>query len=438
MSDRPAAPSGGDSWRAAEQAARRSYGRLVALLAWQWRDLAAAEDALGDAFASALRTWPTAGVPASPEAWLMAAAKRELLMRARHARVEQDPAVLALFDSEGEAPETPAVPDERLRLMFVCAHPAVPEAMHAPLMLQAVLGIEAQAMADAFLVSPAAMAQRLVRAKAGIRDAGVRFDTPEARELPSRLGSVLEAIYGAYTIGKRRGAPLAEAGPAPVPTGLTDEALYLGRVVAALQPDQPEPLGLLALMLFCEARRPAQFGPAGEFVPLAGQDPSRWDHACLREAEALLWRAAAMRKPGVFQIEAAIQSAHCQRAFTHATPWKAIATLYAALAAHFPSTGALIGQAVALAEAGNVDAGFAVLDSLPPRAVKDHQPYWVARAHLLRRAGRTGEAAAATSRAIGLTDDERVRAFLQRGLTDDHGSGNGIGNGSSGDNAGRC
>ena len=401
--------------RAAERVARTSYGRLVALLAYRWRDLAAAEDALSDAFAAALACWPRDGVPASPEAWLMTAARRRLLEAARHRRVEDDPSIAALLAQDEHAPDAPAVPDERLRLLYVCAHPAIAAAARAPLMLQAVLGLEARTIADAFLVSPAAMAQRLVRAKARIRETGLRFEAPEADELPARLAAVLESIYGAYAVGRRLGAMAADAGD-DTTAGLTDEALFLGRLVVALQPDAPEPLGLLALMLHCEARRPAQFDDAGRFVPLAEQDTARWDRTSIDEAERALRRAAGLRSPGVFQVEAAIQSAHNQRLFTGSTPWRAIAELHGVLATHFPSIGAETGRAVALAECGRVGDGIAVLDALPPDATRSYQPYWVARAHLLRIDGRDAPANEALARAIGLTEDRRVRAFLQRAI----------------------
>ncbi len=413
MSERPGpAPPG---WDAAERAARESYGRLVALLAWRWRDLAAAEDALADAFAAALAHWPRDGVPVSPEAWLITAARRRLLEAARHRRVVDDPAVAALFDPEPIAPDAPAIPDHRLKLMFVCAHPALAESVRAPLMLQAVLGLDAATIAAAFLVSPAALAQRLVRAKAKIRATGMRFEEPEAADLPERLDAVLESIYGAYTIGAAITLPEPDAGPAATSTSdLRAEALYLGRLVAALQPASAEAAGLLALMLYCEARRPARIDTNGRFVPLAQQDPRRWDAAALAQAEHSLRRASAIGRPGVFQLEAAIQSAHCQRAFGGSTPWGAIAELYAALVALAPRIGARIGQAVAQAEAGDVPAGLASLAALPEDATRAHQPYWVALAHLRRLAGQQDAAAQALRRAIALTEDPRVRDYLAR------------------------
>ncbi len=389
---------------AAERVARESYGRLVARLAWQWRDLAAAEDALSEAFAAALRQWPEQGVPDAPEAWLAAAAQRRLLHHARHTRLTQDPRVTAVLgDDEPAAPEPADVPDARLRLMFVCAHPALAAHVHAPLMLQAVLGLDAQTIASAFLVSPSAMAQRLVRAKARIRETGLRFETPEARELPGRLAAVLEAIYAAYTLGRQ--------GPDTPAGDLREEALFLARLVVQLLPAQAEAQGLLALLLHAEARRAAQFDSDGRFVPLAAQDPATWNAELIGQAEAALWAAARLRQPGPFQIEAAIQSAHAQRRATGQTPWRAIAQLYAVLVQQHPSLGARTGHAVALAEAGDAAAAMAVLDGLPSEDVAAYAPYWVARAHVLRLAQAPGRAEA-LQRAIGLTDDPRLRDFL--------------------------
>lgn len=393
----------GEAAAATERVARESYGRLVARLAWQWRDLAAAEDALADAFAAALRHWPEQGVPAAPEAWLATAAQRRLLHHARHNRLTLDPRVTAVIDeAEPVAPERQAVPDARLNLMFVCAHPAITANVHAPLMLQAVLGLEAKVIASAFLVSPTAMAQRLVRGKSKIREAGLRFEAPEDRELPDRLSAVLEAVYAAYTLGRQ--ALECTSGD------LRDEALFLARLVTHLLPGQAEAWGLLALLLHAEARRGAQFDTSGRFVPLTSQDPTDWNGDLISEAEAALWTAAKLRQPGPFQIEAAIHSAHAQRRATGQTPWRAIAQLYGVLVEHHPTLGARVGQAVALAEAGEPVAAIALLDAVPKEA-SSYTPYWVARAHVLGLAGDPGRQAA-LQRAIGLTDDPRLRDFL--------------------------
>ncbi len=394
--------------RSAERAARDSFGRLVAYLAWRWRDIAAAEDALAEAFRTALETWPARGVPDNPDAWLLTAARRNLLHAARHARVRDDPAVQILLAEDRVEDAPPLIPDERLRLLFICAHPAIDAAARTPLMLQTVLGLDAARIASAFLVSPATMGQRLVRAKAKIRDAGIAFEAPERAELPERLDAVLEAIYAAYGSGWED-----VAGADPRRRGLAEEAIWLARVAVGLLPDEPEARGLLALMLHCEARRDARRTADGRFVPLSAQSVGLWSAPMIEEAEHELALAARAGQLGHFQLEAAIQSAHAQRVRTGETPWEGIALLYEALAALSPTTGVLVGRAAAVAEVRGARAGLTLLNALLPDTVRNYQPHWVLQAHLLKRLGRHDEAAAATARAIGLTEDPVVRAFLQ-------------------------
>jgi RNA polymerase sigma-70 factor (ECF subfamily) len=295
-----------------------------------------------------------------------------------------------------------AIPDERLRLMFACAHPALEPAVRAPLMLQCVLGFDAAAIGAAFLIAPAAMGQRLVRAKRKIRDAGVPFRVPESDELGARLQAVLDAIYAVFTAGWTE-------------VGLAEEAIWLGRLVALLLDREPEALGLLALMLHVQARRAARRDADGQYVPLAAQNPADWQDELTEEAEALLLRASRMRRIGRFQLEAAIQSAHAARRVTGRTAWSEIVVLYDALLALTGSPVAAVNRAVALGELDGPAAGLAALDSVEedPR-LHEYQPYWAARAALLAELGDADGADAAYVRAITLELDPAVRHFLQR------------------------
>lgn len=372
--------------------------------------MAAAEDALADAFLAALETWPRTGVPHKPEAWLLTAARRRLIDGSRHARVEAGalPALLAAADDAHAAAGADTVfPDERLKLLFICAHPAIDAAVRTPLMLQTVLGLDAARIASAFLVKPATMGQRLSRAKAKIRDAGIRFELPDAMDLPPRLDAVLEAIYAAYGAGWDD-----LAGADPRRRGLASEAIELGRLLRHLMPGEPEVQGLLALMLHCEARREARRTEAGAYVPLSEQDTTRWSRPMIEEAEQLLAEAAQAGRPGRFQLEAAIQSVHALRAGTGVTDWEAVALLYEGVVRAAPTIGALVGRAAAVGEGGDAVKAWALLDAIPSEAVERYQPYWALAAHLLTRLERRGEAAAAYDRAIGLCEDPATREYL--------------------------
>jgi RNA polymerase sigma-70 factor (ECF subfamily) len=397
-----------DAAAAAELAARASYGRLLAYLAARWRDVARAEDALGDALLAALETWPRTGVPDKPEAWLLTAARRRLVDGARHAGVAAAAEADLNVMLEERADASPAaLPDERLALLFVCAHPAIDEAARTPLMLQAVLGLDAARIASAFLVAPATMSQRLVRVKARIREAGIRFEMPAPGELAARLDAVLEAIYAAYGSGWED-----VAGADPRRHGLAEEAIWLGRLLTRLLPDAPEAAGLLALMLHCEARRPARRDAAGRYVPLSEQDVTRWTRPLMEEGERVLAQAARAKAPGRFQLEAAIQSAHAQRALAGTTDWEAIALLYEGLLRCAPTIGARVAYAAALAETRGAHVGLAALEAIPSDAVAAYQPYWALRGHLLKAVGRATQARDAYDRAIGLSEEAAVRSVL--------------------------
>ena len=400
---------------AVESAAREYYGRLIAFLSARTRDVASAEDALSEALLAALTAWPESGIPKSPEAWLLTAARRRLVDRARHEKMRDGSALtLEIIASESFHVSPPGpFPDERLKLLFVCAHPAIDADMRTPLMLQTVLGLEGAEIARAFLVAPATMSQRLVRAKNKIRHAGIAFEVPESHELPERLEAVLDSIYAAYGNGWEDAAGVDTRA-----RGLTEEALWLGRVLLEVMPNEPEVQGLLALMLHCEARRPARRSDEGRFVPLSEQDPQRWNSATIAEAERLLARAAKFGKPGRFQIEAAIQSVHAERARTGYTDWHAIALFYERLVQLSPALGALVARAAAVAEVKGARRGLELLNALDAAAVASYQPYWAVRAHLLKGVNRYDEAVDAFDRALGLADDAAVRRQLLDRLTE--------------------
>lgn len=402
-----------DARDAVERVARVSYGRLIAYLSVRSKDIAIAEDALSEAFATALRTWRGSGIPDRPEAWLLTTARRVLGHRERGRRIREGAVpMIELAYEEAMARAAPEFPDERLKLLFVCSHPDIEAAARTPLMLQAVLGLDAVRIAAAFLTSPAAMSQRLVRAKARIREAALAFEAPETSALASRCSDVLSAIYAAYGTGWD-----AIVGADDGVRGLAAEAVYLARLTVDLMPEQAEAKGLLALILYCEARRDARRDGGGEFVPLDRQDASRWSRDLIVEAEALLVTASRAGAFGRFQTEAAIQSVHVQQAITGVKNTRALIQLYDFLAANHPSLGALVSRAAVYADGHGPDVALRLLDELPAERIVSYQPYWVARSHILHRLGRVEDALAAQEMAVGLTEEPAVRTFLRQRFT---------------------
>lgn len=401
-----------DAGRAAEKVARQSYGKLIAFLAARSRDVSAAEDALSDALAAALRAWPERGIPDNPEGWLLVAARRNLLQSARHRNVRdsaRDTIALAFEEAEERMndAQNAVFPDERLKLLFACTHPAIDRSIHTPLMLQTVLGIDAKRIAQAFVVSSDAVSQRLVRAKIKIRDAGIPFAIPERQILTERLAGVLSAIYAAYGLGWD-----GLDGVEDSRTGLTGEAIWLGRALRSILPEEPEVTGLLSLMLYCEARRHARRDADGVYMPLEQQDTGLWNEIMMAEADALLRIAGTVDRFGPFQCQAAIQSVHATRRRTAATDWEALVTLYRALVMMKPTLGAKVSYAAVIGRAEGAAPALALLDRLEQRSIASYQPYWAVRAHLLAELDENDAATDAYRIAIGLSDSPAVRAFL--------------------------
>ena len=409
----------GSAARSAGVAARDSYGRLLAVLAAATSDLAAAQDALADAFERALRTWPSQGVPNSPDAWLLTVARNRLRDEWKSARAQRTVPLEEGLNSLAQIDDITvgSIPDRRLELMLVCAHPAIERAVRTPLMLNTVLGFTAEQVGRAFSVPPSTMATRLVRAKKRIKAVGIPFRIPDLADLPARMTSVLEAVYGAYVIDWATGPQARE---------LPSEALHLAEVLTTLVPADPEARGLAALIELSAARAPARADADGRFVPLADQDPSLWNPHLISRAHEHLRAAHARGQLGRFQLEAAIQAVHCARnhgAGNHgarghdgATDWPALLTLHRILHAVAPSLGSGVALAAVTAEVDGPAAGLAALDALLAEAgeqARRFQPAKATRAHLLDRLGRAEEAVAAYESAISLTHDTAERQYLE-------------------------
>lgn len=400
----------GPAAHAASLAARDSYGRLLALLSASTSDIASAEDALADAFERALRTWPDQGVPGRPDAWLLTVARNRLRDHWKSAQVQR---TLPLGEDPGAAMHTDdididAIPDRRLELMLVCAHPAIERAAHTPLMLNTVLGFTAEQVGRAFAMPAPTMATRLVRAKKRIKAARIPFRIPDRSHLPARMTAVLEAVYGAYVIDWATTGAQARQ--------LPSEALHLAEVLTRLVPDDPEAHGLAALVQLSASRAPARLDAGGHFVPLPDQDPSLWDSQLIEAAHEHLRAAHARGQLGRFQLEAAIQAVHCARQQAGQTDWPTLLTLHRLLHEMAPSLGSGVALAAATAEVEGPAAGLAALDALLQEAgqqARCFQPARATRAHLLDRLGRSEEAVAAYTSAIDMTHDRAERQYLQ-------------------------
>lgn len=406
-----------DAGTSVEAVFREERGRLLAALVSRFGDLDLAEEVTSEAIESALRHWPVDGVPSKPGAWLLTTARRRAVDRLRRDQALAARIAVLQVEADRADPAPPAdaggeLPDERLQLFFTCAHPALPAEDRTALTLRCLAGLTTPEVARAFLVSPATMAKRIVRAKNRIRANRIPFRVPGVDELPRRLPGVLQVLYSIFTEGYA-----ASGGARLQRVDVAEEAIRLTRVLHRLLPDEREVAGLLALMLLVHARRGARTGPGGELVLLGDQDRADWDHAMIEEGSALVLVALTGGPPGAYGVQAAIAALHDEAADVASTDWPQIVALYDVLLRILPSPVVALNRAVAMAMRDGPEAGLALLDGLAdePR-LRAHHPYEAARAELLIRLGRSSEAAEAYRRALDLAGTEPERAYLRRRL----------------------